>query len=50
MIDMKRPDSSDLLMPMTLVQPMAANMTDVELEAMWLFLQSLPAIAPETDR
>jgi len=42
MRDMKRPDGTDLIMPMTLIQPFAQQMTDVEIEAIWTFLQSLP--------
>ena len=42
-----RPDGTELLMPMTLMMPFANNMTDVEIEALWVFLQSIPAVAPE---
>lgn len=49
MRDMKRPDGSDLRMPMTLTQSFAQQMTDVELEAMWTFLQSVPAAPTGTN-
>ena len=38
-----RPDGTALLPPMTFVLPVGENMTDVEMEALWTFLQSLPA-------
>lgn len=38
-----RPDGSTVLEPMTFVLPLARNMTDLELEAMYVFLRSLPA-------
>ena len=38
-----RPDGSEVLEPMTFVMPAAQRMTDLELEAMYLFLRSLPA-------
>ena len=39
-----RPDGTPLQMPMTLVMPAAQRMTDVELQAMWTYLQSLPPV------
>jgi mono/diheme cytochrome c family protein len=39
-----RPDGSALQVPMTFVQPQAQKMTDLEMEAMWLYLQSVPAV------
>jgi mono/diheme cytochrome c family protein len=36
-----RPDGSQLQVPMTLVIPVANNMTDVETEALWAYLSSL---------
>jgi cytochrome c553 len=41
-----RPDGSELVEPMTLVMPYAQRMTDTELEALWVYLQTLPPIAP----
>lgn len=41
--DMKRPDGTTLLEPMTFVAPLAANMTDVEMRALWTYLQTVPA-------
>jgi len=38
----KRPDGSAIQVPMTLIQPYARNMTEVEMQALWAFLQSLP--------
>lgn len=38
-----RPDGSALLPPMTLVLPYSRSMTDVELQALWAYLQTLPA-------
>jgi mono/diheme cytochrome c family protein len=40
-----RPDGTALLEPMTFVTPYAANMTDVEMRALWTYLQSVPALA-----
>lgn len=40
-----RPDGTELLMPMTMVLPYARRMTDVEMEALWTYLQSVPAVA-----
>jgi mono/diheme cytochrome c family protein len=39
----RRPDGTEIREPMTMVTPAAQRMTDVELEAMWVYLQSLPA-------
>lgn len=36
------PDGIEYVAPMSFLVPMAGNMTDVEVEAMWLYLQSLP--------
>ena len=41
----KRPDGTALREPMSGVVPYAANMSDVEVEALWLYLQSLPEVA-----
>jgi len=43
MLDGRRPDGTALRIPMTGVAPYAANMTDVEMEALWSYLRSLPA-------
>lgn len=40
-----RPDGTELLMPMTMVLPYARRMTDVEMEALWTYLRSVPAVA-----
>jgi mono/diheme cytochrome c family protein len=37
-----RPDGTALLAPMTFVTPYAVNMTDVEMQALWTYLRSLP--------
>jgi mono/diheme cytochrome c family protein len=39
-----RPDGTPLREPMTLVAKYAANMTPMELEALWLYFQSLPPV------
>jgi mono/diheme cytochrome c family protein len=39
----KRPDGTALRLPMSEVVPYAARMSDVEVEALWMYLQSLPA-------
>ncbi|HET7468670.1 MAG TPA: cytochrome c [Gemmatimonadales bacterium] len=40
----KRPDGRKLLEPMAGVTVLARNMTDVEIEALWKFLRSIPAV------
>lgn len=40
-----RPDGSPLAEPMTLVTPYAQRMTDVEMEALWLYLRSLDPVS-----
>ncbi len=40
-----RPDGTDLKVPMTLMQPYAQRMTDIEMQALWAYLQSVPAAA-----
>jgi cytochrome c553 len=37
-----RPDGTSVLVPMTFIMPYAQRMTEVEIEAMYLFLRSLP--------
>lgn len=39
-----RPDGTALLPPMTLVLPAGQSMTDVELEALWTYLRSVPPV------
>lgn len=39
-----RPDGTPLLVPMTMIRPYAEQMTDTEMEALWLFLRSVPAV------
>ena len=41
-----RPDGTSLNPPMTLLMPYAQRMADVEIEAIWMYLQSLPPVAP----
>ena len=41
MREFRRPDGTELRPPMTLMQRYIANMTDVELEALWAYLQTL---------
>ena len=43
MREAKRPDGSDLLPPMGPLTNFTRNMRDAELEALWMYLQSLPA-------
>ncbi len=48
MTEGRRPDGTDVLLPMTLVLPYAQRMTDVEMQALWAYLQSVPpAPSPE---
>ncbi len=42
MRDARRPDGSEIRVPMTFVQPYAQQMTEVEMQALWTYLQSLP--------
>lgn len=44
MREARRPDGTEIREPMSLVAPFARNMTDVELEALWVYLQTLPAL------
>lgn len=46
MRDGVRPDGTELRPPMTAILPFARNMTDVELEAIWTFLRTLPPVEP----
>jgi mono/diheme cytochrome c family protein len=40
----KRPDGTDIKPPMTLVFPYVQKMTEVELEALWTYIQSMPPV------
>jgi hypothetical protein len=40
----KRPDGTALLSPMSGVVPYAAKMSSAEVEALWMYLLSLPAV------
>jgi len=44
MTEGRRPDGTDLLEPMSLMLPYTRNMTDVERQALWLYLQSVPPV------
>jgi mono/diheme cytochrome c family protein len=41
----QRPDGTALREPMTFIAPYAQNMTDVERQALWAYLQSLPPVS-----
>jgi mono/diheme cytochrome c family protein len=41
----RRPDGTPLKAPMTLITPYAKNVTEVEMRALWTFLQGLPPAA-----
>lgn len=41
----RRPDGTALQEPMTFIQGSAQRMSDVELRALWLYLQSIPPVA-----
>ena len=45
LLEGRRPDGTAVLEPMTLMRPYAENMTDVEMEALWAYLQSVPPVA-----
>jgi cytochrome c553 len=40
-----RPDGTALLEPMTLVLPYVRNMTEVEHQALWAYIESVPPVA-----
>jgi mono/diheme cytochrome c family protein len=42
----RRPDGTALLAPMSLLIPYGNRMTDVEMQALWMFLRSLPPVQP----
>jgi mono/diheme cytochrome c family protein len=41
-----RPNGATLVAPMSNVIPFTRNMTEVELQALWTYLESVPAVAP----
>jgi hypothetical protein len=41
MREMKRPDGTELGMPMSMMERYTAKMTDTELRALWTYIQSL---------
>ena len=43
----RRPDGTVLRVPMTLMVPYAQRMTDVEMEALWRYLRSVPAVSSQ---
>lgn len=43
----RRPDGTPLRPPMTFVVPFGQQMRDVELQAMWIYIQSLPPVPAE---
>ena len=45
LVEARRPDGTGVRPPMSDIVPFAENMTDVEIEALWAYLQSLPATA-----
>jgi mono/diheme cytochrome c family protein len=44
----KRPDNVEIKPPMNAIIPYANKMTDVEIEALYKYLQSLPPVAPKS--
>jgi cytochrome c553 len=47
MLENRRPDGSEIREPMTFVSPFAQNMMEVEMQALWVYLQSLPSSSME---
>jgi mono/diheme cytochrome c family protein len=45
LVEGRRPDGTEIQLPMTFVQPYAANMTEIEMEALWTYLRSVPPVA-----
>lgn len=45
LLDGTRPDGTEIQEPMANMRAFAENMTDVELEALWAYLQSVPPVA-----
>ena len=45
LVEGRRPDGTAVLEPMTLLRPYAEYMTDVEMAALWTYLQSIPQVA-----
>jgi mono/diheme cytochrome c family protein len=47
----RRPDGAELRVPMTFITPYAQRMADVELQALWAYLRSVPPVAgPQPSR
>lgn len=46
MREARRPDGTALVAPMTFITPYAQRMSDVEVQALWAYLRSLPPVAP----
>lgn len=44
LLEGRRPDGTELREPMSLMPQYAQNMTETELRALWLFVQSVPAV------
>ena len=45
----RRPDGAEIREPMTMIQPAAQRMTDVEMEALWTYLRTLPPVERAVD-
>lgn len=45
LVDGIRPDGAEIQVPMANIRPFAVNMTDVEMQALWAYLQSVPPVA-----
>ena len=41
----RRPDGTEPQVPMTMVLPYAQRMSDVEPQALWMYLQTVPPVA-----
>jgi mono/diheme cytochrome c family protein len=46
----KRPDGTMLRDPMSLITPYGKGMTDVERQALWAYLQSLPPVSKDIEQ
>jgi mono/diheme cytochrome c family protein len=46
----QRPDGTALRVPMTLMAPYGQNMTETERQALWAYLQSVPAVSKTIDK
>jgi mono/diheme cytochrome c family protein len=45
LLEGRRPDGTAIRVPMVNILPYAANMTDVEMQALWAYLRSVPPVA-----